>query len=476
MFRVRDLPSQDEWLQAQKSADGQFDEVERKSIDQRMRAQSFMTPIWIVKLSESLHLKFARASDRPFLYAAYLNRRIAQSVRDAAYGRARFDADVRGLKTGYISSVRGRVLRQIQDALMIERSKKISEQNLEVLSALVRLRTSMLDSSPGNRQYAEALTLDDRIDDLLYRHPEDVPTKAFDMLRAIAAWKDIVDSDTSLSLDEKHVLDDKAEALRLRLIDLQVGVPSLATDVSGTSTSTVPVSVPSVGAQSSTSSPLAAAQLNTQPVDCVYRSVAVFAKPDTAVEVGQSVALSLYAVCPDGRTDNVTAQGVFRPANPADGRVVGSAFIPAKVGTVTVQGEFVQSGVKKTANASVHVVAPKTVRALQSVRVSTAGSTTLELGQSAPLSALATYSDGTTADVTYLCAWSTSDQRVGIVSNQRFYASSQPGTVLVTCSVTEGTITQTGSLTMTVLIGSGQHPTGGGSQPAPVVNPNRLLF
>ena len=319
-------------------------------------------------------------------------------------------------------------------------------------SLLQGLRTQFLAIDPTGAKYALALNLDDQIDGIIFPpapiSPEDKQTQGDQLLGLIADWKNGLSSD-GLSNDDLQKLDDKAAALRLRLIDDGGIAPPTDTTSSTSSTEQTPPPPPTNGTNGVPKTTTVTTSPTTQappppppptsdvppPQGCTYQSFTLLAKPATNLNVGDQVTLSLYGTCATGQTDDLTWQSSFSAALPSDGSFAGVVFTPAHSGTITLHGLYTGKTVSTTISVNGATTRPK-VRTLTSVKAGAIGTTSLTTGQSAPLTATAYYSDGSMVDVVYQCAWTTSG-KLGSVSAQRFYAGTGTGTVSASCSYTD---------------------------------------
>ena len=110
-----------------------------------------------------------------------------------------------------------------------------------------------------------------------------------------------------------------------------------------------------------------------------------------------------------------------------------------------------------TANLTVSVAR----RSLSKITVTATGPTSISTGERIPVHAMATYSDNSTADITYQCQWSTSDPRMALVSNAIFQHLQGTGTVSAICAYTENRVSLSGSLLFTITLDPSLQPTRG---------------
>lgn len=473
---VRSLTDADAWPAENRKLDAEFDAALRREIEERFRKRRMEAPEWIVGLSEDVHLALASANERPAVAETYARRRIAEAVADPSKAKTYLDG-AKSLIDRYVAN-RDTLLNDVRFALFLDDPRSIEGWSPDLLAAFRDLRTALLadPSDPARSAYAAALVIDDDIDALVFG--PDVPgaekkEQATVLLGRIDAWQATLPS-LGLAEADADSLNGKADAMRSRLIEFGIVLDlATATEDPGSSPSTEPEPSDVPGAPKPTGTapkPTGTEQPTTpppagEPTVCGYRSLALFAKPSSNVNIGDAVNLSLYGVCPDGTTDNLTSNASFSSGSASDGSVSGNVFYPAKGGTITLYGAYVDAGVTKTGKTTIQVNQTNQGKRLTGVTAGAVGPTTLTTGQSAPLTATASYSDGSTVDVVYQCVWSTSDARLGTVSGQRFYAGTGEGQVSAICTYTDGGATVSGSVLFTVKLDPALTPTGGGGKP-----------
>ena len=469
---VRNLEPTDAWPNDNKKLDDAFDAQLRQELLERFKRQDSAAPDWLVEFSQGIHLALVPGDAREGLVAKYINWRIAQAVDDPSNADRLLSFDRSWFSLG--PEARDRVLGNLRFALFVT-APRPGVPASPLFAKFQNLRTQFL-----NTPYADALLIDDQIDALIFPvaplSPEDRLAQGNHLLQVIQDWKNGL-QDVGLSSDERAKLDAKADALTLRLAEDGVPVPPPSPEATSTSPTVeaatpTPTPTPS-GTKPSSNIP---STISSPPVTqtCTYQSFLLLAKPANNVAIGQAVGLSLYGTCTNGQMDDLTSSSGFSAAS-ADGSVSGYIFTPSHVGTITVFGTHGS----KTVSAAVTVVgststAPKG-KTLSSVSAGAIGPTNLTTGQSAPLTATAHYSDGSTSDVVYQCNWTTSNSQLGSVSGQRFYAGNGTGSVDAICSYTEGGITKTGSVTFTISLDPSLVPTSGGTTRSRSYNLNNSL-
>ncbi len=473
---VRPLTDQDAWAVENRKKDATFDDAFRHEIEQRLQKLQKAAPEWLVEWSEELHLQLTDTASRDTVVSGYVARRIGR-VLEAPSAAPQILGRTEGLIRTLQGDARDRVLLNVRDALFVVKPRPGFPPST-LFTKLASLRTILVATSPADAQYARALEIDDGIDQLLYPPSpitdQDAAQQASDLRDQIGSLENDAQA---LPDDQRTIITDKAHALRARLASfgilppvepLQVEAPT-STDM-GT-TSTIPTSFAPSPSAPTPSPVLAAPPATAQPpssvsTSCGYR-LTLFAKPST-VGVGQPVTMSLYGTCPDGTTVDLTALAQY--SSSLSGSIGGNVYTPNRAGTATLTATYNDDGLTKTANASVTVTDQTISNALEGVRVSAVGSTTLSTGQSVPVQATAVYTGGQTTDVTYQCTWSTSNPRLADIFNQKMTSLSGTGNVDAYCSYTEGGITKIGTLGFTIVQDASLTPTYGNTKPTCVPN------
>lgn len=466
---LRDLTDEDAWAKENKKADAAFDEALRREVEERFKKRQKPAPEWLVDLAERARLASTNdEKENERLRTGYARRRLADAIErpelaDRTLSRL---PDLKGDPDD--------VLRDIRLAVLVTRR----QPDRRLTDALQNLRLDLLDVSEAERRYALALDIDDHIDDVIFPFiplSEDERARIIQsLLNDISEWEK---GNEGVTGDDRTRLDEKAAALRERLFELGMPLPtteplpdSTTSTESGASTSTAPTEptptepkvVPKTDTLNTTSKDEPAPATAPAPKTCGYTRVSMFAKPNSNVSVGAFVSLTLFATCPDGTTDDVTGRATFSSGYTSDGRISGATFIPSRDGTISLFGTIQENGKTLSANTSITVNKVQTGKRLTGVTATATGPTSLTTGQGAPVQGYAHYSDGTKSEVTYQCVWSTSDARMGMVSSQRFQSLSGVGTVSAICSYTEGGVTLKGSVTFTISLDPSLTPDSGG--------------
>ncbi len=128
-----------------------------------------------------------------------------------------------------------------------------------------------------------------------------------------------------------------------------------------------------------------------------------------SVSVGASTQLTATAKYSDGSTSNVTTQATWISSNTSDATVTSGLVTGVAAGSVTVTASF--GGLSGPAAVTVNANAAT----VTSISI-TAPSNSFEVSAFLPLTAIATYSDSSTQDVTTQAAWTSSDTTIATVS------------------------------------------------------------
>jgi hypothetical protein len=133
--------------------------------------------------------------------------------------------------------------------------------------------------------------------------------------------------------------------------------------------------------------------------------------------------LSVSATFSDGTIQDVTALSAWTPNDPAKVTVAASGLGSERVtgvaaGTTTISAAY--------GGLTVPTPATVTVRSRSLLTLTISGASALTVGTPVPFSAVATYGDGTTVDVTKDTTWSIDSPSVAIVAD----SVNQPGQVI----------------------------------------------
>ncbi len=463
---LRDATELDTWSIENKRKDDLFDEQLQQEIEQRFRQRIPRAPQLLIDWSEQLHLSVASEDRRSVLRSSYLGRHIAEASLHPNEA-ARLMAH-RGVIDLIPEDRRVSLALDVQRGLFLNRPISRQPLQTELIATLQSFRAQLL--SPAGRPFSDAITVDDAIDAGFARGLTESERQG--LIQSVSDWFEPLQGRTDIPPSELVLLRQKALAMDDRLAAPLVPAPAVSEQTTSSTQGMIPM--PNAVTISAFATTTIGAPVNTSTnsgmVSCAYRALNLFAKPDQNIHVGDQVSLTAYVLCADGRVDDVTAKTGFQLAAGTQGQLNGNQFVPRSAGSINIIGTYTDLTGMKTKTITLNVL--QAVRTPKSVVVRTSGSTSLMTGQTAPLSASASYSDGTTSEVTYQCAWSTTDQKIGLVMNSYFNAvTGTGGTTNAVCAYTDAGVTVYGSLAFTVT----PEPVPVTSSPKPVLNPNRIF-
>ncbi len=462
---LRDLNDSDAWANENHRLDQLFDAQLQQEILERFKQRHLPAPEWLTALSEQAHLAMLSGDARQRLAAAYMLRHLAFAVLANQPNRAHLPSYLGLLKRGLGREL---VLDDIRNAMFYLRQPSLFQRSSALWAALTSFRTLLLGVDPQSAAYAKALEIDDRIDDLILPVTPQVqpPETAAQLLADIQG----LSGSFSASGDGASGLMDKFAALDERLgggaenptqatssESATTGTPEFPPQVPPAATQPPPhlTALPNIetgqNSPGLTVPPPATSGVTAPAVSaCAYQQIKLSASPASGIKVGDAVALTLSGTCQNGTSEDLTSQAAFSSDTAEDGRMVENVFTPAKAGDLVLRATLSLDG--KTQTASTVIKVENAARKLLRLDLSAVGTTTLTTGQSMPLHANAVYSDDTTADVTYLCRWSTSDAKLAAVIQQKMQSLSGVGEVTATCTYVEDDVTVFGNLIFNIVL------------------------
>jgi hypothetical protein len=194
-----------------------------------------------------------------------------------------------------------------------------------------------------------------------------------------------------------------------------------------------------------------------------------------SVTVGQTAQYVLHATYTDGSSQNVNATSWWILESTATIAQTG-VVTGVSAGTAIIHAYYTEAGVTRTAeNLTISVVAPpKTLTGL-----SISGSTSVNVGQTAQYTAIATYSDGTSQDLTTGPAWSTSNSSLATITQAGVLTAQAVGTVTVqavyqtrTAQLSVSLVTPPSGSSVTIYV----NPAGHDFQPGTASQPVRTIW
>jgi len=174
--------------------------------------------------------------------------------------------------------------------------------------------------------------------------------------------------------------------------------------VSGVATGSVNISVSYAGVSASRPISIVAANL-----------VSISIGGNVTVGIGANRDYVAMGTFSNGATQDITRSVTWSSSNSAVASINDNAGINKGQATALTAGSTVITATLGSISGSANLtVSPAT---LVSLTINTGGSNTLVQGTTKPLTVIGTYSDGTTADLTNVVAWVSSDTNVASVSN-----------------------------------------------------------
>lgn len=187
------------------------------------------------------------------------------------------------------------------------------------------------------------------------------------------------------------------------------------------------------GGQSSFTTPNTPKQLKTITVS-----------PSTAaLSIGNTQQFTAKGIYSDGTTADLTSKAAWSVTNPALGKITASGlFSGMGAGITTVNAS--QNGITGTAAANIKIAA--TSKIITAIQISPA-SANIPVGGTQQFSAIATYSDASTENVTSTVTWTSTNPGVVTISASGLAKGIAPGSGAVKASI--GTVSGSVSLTIT---------------------------
>jgi hypothetical protein len=178
----------------------------------------------------------------------------------------------------------------------------------------------------------------------------------------------------------------------------------------------------------------------------------------SSVNAGATASYNATANFSDGTTQNVTTTSTWSVSSNAATISSSGVLTAARITTnsiVNVTASYTFGGVTRTASIPVTVVAVTSTRTLSSLAV--AGASSVNGGSTSSYMATATFSDGTTQNVSTSSTWSLSSS-VATISSSGLLTATQVTSnqaVTVTASYTFSGVTRSGSMSVAVIVSGG---------------------
>lgn len=399
----------------------------------------------LTRMSERLHLSLA-AERAPELYVTYTERRLAAIKRLIERGKsgAAFNAltSVENEVTEKLKGSETEKYRSPMRRALFEASTLLSL--VSPSSPLYRMKQKLEDmqvSLAGNDglevAYARMRAIDARLDEtfmLIDQSSLDEAASALDAARQglVNVERDVdhlpegSPSDRLTALRGKlNVLKAREAAYRVRLATA-IEPPQSQLTVSSDGAPTVSSTEEGVGTATGT--------IDIQEAEN-YETISLSALPGQP-KVGDRVQLKVRAIKADGSQVDVSSQTMFDVTGPA--KVNGPILTPTGTGKVAVVATFLIEKDRFEARLTLDVTEAAPI-VLQSLKLTTAAPASLAFGATAPFTATAVYSDGSTKDVTASAVFSASNLRLGFMDKNVFNAGKEiTGQVQVAATYTEG--------------------------------------
>jgi uncharacterized protein YjdB len=165
-----------------------------------------------------------------------------------------------------------------------------------------------------------------------------------------------------------------------------------------------------------------------------------------SVLVGSSLKLTASATWSDGSITDASGPSSWSTSSASIASIVGAGTVTGVAsGTATITATFTTTGTAGTHIVSGHVTLNVTAAALTQLAV-TPSPNTLSVGGTVALTAMGTYADAHTANLTASVAWTSSSTAVATVSANGAVTAQAAGTATITATL--GAITGTASVTV----------------------------
>ena len=328
------------------------------------------------------------------------------------------------------------LLSDIRDGLYVLALDQSPEAR-QSATALSLARRSLLSPNPDVARfaYAEALDVDDQIDQLLMKMSADANA---DMQEQIIELKKNIDQKIVERSAYPSIVQ-KWQALRARLEFEGSGFTVSSSTNNGTSPSTAPRApkLPKSAPVVSGVCPLTQLQM-------------ILSK--STLKPNETVSVTVKGLCKNASIVDITKKVYLSSGYPSDGTFVGNVFTPKKAGSIDLFAVLMQDGQTFNVKQSISVASAPVVKSMKAVRVSSMnGSNTVLTSGSIVLVGEAIWSDGSVSDMTTQCRWSVSDPLIGLISGRTLFPL-KAGTEIVSCTIADApNPSVTGSFSVTIV-------------------------
>lgn len=420
----------------------------------------------LVRLSERLHVRLTSENDKRDLDARYIERRLVRLRALSDQGRiGEASSQFLALEEDVNSRLAGKDAEAWRPTLKaIVYRAWLAFDDVKPDQEAYRLKQRMEDlllstaSASDERVFFRLMGLDARLDeafaavdagdDAFVSQSIDLVGQGLDnAAREIKQASDTIGAAHIAKLWTKHAAEwARLDALRLRLSERKSASgstgPESATSTPAlpfVATSTVPTTTKPI--VKPTAPPPTAIGL---PYSCA--KLDVFAQPNP-VDVGSLATIFVRAVKTDGSMADVTASASFKAIGSL-GTLNRNIFTARTAGAMQIQGSVTCNGQPMSGQLSIQInagpVVPKTLTITPSPQ-------TIGFFERSALSAMLTYSNGTTKDVSASMRYQSSNAAVGTISGNVFLAGQTVGASAVSGSYTESGVTVSDAPTITVI-------------------------
>lgn len=411
---LRQLTDADTWATTNREKDRAFDEQLLETLKARAKTRANKNaPLWLIRLSESLHLGLVAGDKKKDLAERYALRHLAYSIQDEKHAASELKLATTRAKTAGTNTDRIRHEAHTLSVLFSAAEYRRESISKDQINGLRGLRRELMQEGAAQTLYGRAIQVDDQIDDYLFAPEAGTSDKARAVLANLAEYENEADSNKEIDDAARTELLDKAEAMAYRLgfEGFGAGTELKFNDEDVTSDS-------SASDLLDGSSDLPEEQVTQGEVPSRFTIFQFYATP-IRVSVGDPVKLSLYGITGDGVALNLTKDAKFSVVSPAEGTFTDNYFYPGTEGQVTLIATYVLNGESKSFTTTINVEGGTQTKRLVNVRFAFQSATTIVCGSQAPFKVLADYSDGSTADVTVMSSYSVSDPKLLYVTDAK---------------------------------------------------------
>lgn len=463
---VIESAEQNAWRLEQQQNDFRFDQRYAEWMFKRETKQSQRiknAPRALINLGERMRLATAGSKKKAELAASYARRSVALAIVDPTKAdtamnamMARMDkADKNGKKVA-------RELNAMQS--FMNRTNLDGPKDFGVrtpsASLMKKMRTQRksLAKLDIDQLYRDTLDIDEDIDQLLYMS-DDRRDADITIARLLERIDTIDDAIKKLKDPKAKELEKKLAALRKRLerwFDIKASKPIKEDDNKKDEvTIEEPKDIPGIPGSKPTSIKPPKEVINEPaPTTRIYQRLELVPTP-SSLTLNERTTVRAFGIRPDGAVDDITSQVRFAPRYSGDGVFVGNVFKPAITGIISLNGTFVDPQGARTAAVSISVTDGSTAinpNELVSIALVTTSPTNVSCGVTIPFKVIGTYGDGTKQDVTVKASYATSDSKLAYVGDAKVsvFCPIETSTATITARVTEGAVTKSGSMMITV--------------------------